>query len=117
MCLQACKDGFRCGRRSFIPLDGCFFKGYYGGQLLVTVGIDTNDCIYPIAYATVESENFESWAWFLELLKEDLGINNSHHWTFMSDKQKVKVSFLFLLLIISYYKWVLTFILFMLCRD
>ena len=68
----------------------CRFRdGLFGGQLLSAVGIDANDCIYPIARAVVEKENHANWRWFLELLAADLEINNSHHWAFMSDRQKV----------------------------
>ena len=62
-----------------INLDGCFLKGYYGGHLLVAVGIDANDSIYPLAHAVVESENYESWYWFMLLLKADLDMKNSYH--------------------------------------
>ena len=44
--------------------------------------------MFPIAYAVVESEGKSSWNWFFKFLKEDLKINNGHHWTFISDKQK-----------------------------
>ncbi|KAL4386245.1 hypothetical protein GQ457_09G023400 [Hibiscus cannabinus] len=63
-------------------------KSYYQGYLLAAVGIDANDCIYPIAVAAVKAETRDSWCWFLQLLAEDLDIVNSHHLTLMSDKQK-----------------------------
>ncbi|KAL4346647.1 hypothetical protein GQ457_17G011550 [Hibiscus cannabinus] len=53
--MQACKDGFKTGCRPIISLDGCHLNGYYGGHILAAVGIDANDCIYPIAYACVET--------------------------------------------------------------
>ncbi|KAL4347998.1 hypothetical protein GQ457_17G020520 [Hibiscus cannabinus] len=59
--LQACKDGFKAGCRPIISIDGCFLKGHFQGYLLAAVGIDANDCIYPLAYAVVESENTSSW--------------------------------------------------------
>ncbi|GMI76239.1 hypothetical protein HRI_001293200 [Hibiscus trionum] len=88
VCLQACKDGFKAGCRRIICVNGCFLKGHYQGYLLAAIGIDGNDCIYPLAYVVVESENTSSWSWFFQILEEDLEINNSHHYTFMSDKQK-----------------------------
>ena len=36
ICLDACKQGFKAGCRPFIGLEGCFLKGYFGGQLLST---------------------------------------------------------------------------------
>lgn len=89
VCLGPLKSGFLIGCRQVISLDGCFLKNLFGGQLLSAVGIDANDCIYPIAWAIVDRENFENWNWFLELLANDLEIVNSHHWCFMSDRQKV----------------------------
>ncbi|KAK5770470.1 hypothetical protein PVK06_046620 [Gossypium arboreum] len=71
VCLQACKDGYKAGCKRIVSLDGCFLKGYYGGYLLAAVGIDANNGTYPLAYATVESENQASWLWFLELLSID----------------------------------------------
>ncbi|KAL4360525.1 hypothetical protein GQ457_04G013760 [Hibiscus cannabinus] len=63
--MQACKDGFKASCRPIICLDGCHLKGYHGGHLLTAVGIDANDCIYPIAFAAVESECHSSWCWHL----------------------------------------------------
>lgn len=65
-------------------------KTKYGGILLTAVGIDPNDCIYPVAFAVVEVESLVTWKWFLETLKEDLGIANTYPWTIMTDKQKVQ---------------------------
>ncbi|KAL4385554.1 hypothetical protein GQ457_15G024530 [Hibiscus cannabinus] len=89
ICLQACKEGFKACR-TIICLDGCHLKGYDQGHILAAVGIDANDCIYPIAYVVVDSENNSSWSWFLELLTEDLGLTNLYHVSFMTDKQKLK---------------------------
>ncbi|KAK8631769.1 hypothetical protein V6N13_028548 [Hibiscus sabdariffa] len=88
VCMQACKDGFKAGCRPIISFDGCQLKGYYGGHILAVVGIDVDDCIYPIAYACVESKCGESWAWFLNILKDNVDIVNSYHISFMFDRQK-----------------------------
>jgi len=89
ICFKACKDSFlKC--RPIIGLDGCFLKGYYGGQLLTVIGTDPNDQILPIAYAVVEGETKETWAWFLDLLVNDLGgVAKCVEYTFISDQQKV----------------------------
>lgn len=88
ICLNACKESFfKC--RQIIGLDGCFLKGYYGGQLLTAIGTDPNDQMLPIAYAVVEGETKESWAWFLDLLVKDLGGRRlCNTYTFISDQQK-----------------------------
>ncbi|XP_022899235.1 uncharacterized protein LOC111412531 [Olea europaea var. sylvestris] len=88
LCLEACKRGFMSGCRQLLGLDGCFLKGNFGGQMLVAVALDANDCIYPVAYAIVETENARSWRWFVSHLGEDLRIVNSNEWTFMTGRQK-----------------------------
>jgi hypothetical protein len=96
MSLQASKKGFLEGCRPVIFIDGCHIKTRYRGQLLTAVGMDPNDCIFPISIAAVEVEDTASWRWFLETLKSDLGIINTTPWTIMSDKQKVVRRHLFL---------------------
>ncbi|XP_020967348.1 uncharacterized protein LOC110266726 [Arachis ipaensis] len=88
VCFDACKKGFVGGCRPLIGLDGTFLRGYYGGQLLTAIGQDANNHIFPIAYAIVESENKESWKWFLEILQEDVGDFQVKGFNFMSDMQK-----------------------------
>ncbi|KAK8674102.1 hypothetical protein V6N13_112400 [Hibiscus sabdariffa] len=85
---KACVSGLaHC--RPFISIDGCHLKGKFGGQLLSAVGVDANDCIFPIAYAVVEIENTDTWKWFINLLSKDINIENQHSWTWMSDRQKI----------------------------
>uniref|UniRef100_M8C797 MULE transposase domain-containing protein n=1 Tax=Aegilops tauschii TaxID=37682 RepID=M8C797_AEGTA len=89
MCFGAIKKGFLAGRRKVIGLDGCFFKGACFGQLLVALGRDANNQMYPVAWAVVEKETYESWFWFVEKLNRDLKISNQGDgWVFISDQQK-----------------------------
>ncbi|KAL3509959.1 hypothetical protein ACH5RR_029360 [Cinchona calisaya] len=88
ICFESLKRGFREGCRPVIGVDGCHLRGPHPGILLTAVGIDPNDCIYPIAYAVVEIENKNSWRWFIEHLKYDLEIYDQQSWTFISDRQK-----------------------------
>jgi len=46
ICLKGCMESFN-SCRSTIGLDGCFLKGYYGGQLLTAIGTDPNDHNVP----------------------------------------------------------------------
>ncbi|KAK9056764.1 hypothetical protein SSX86_024127 [Deinandra increscens subsp. villosa] len=88
ICLGALKAGFiECGRQ-ILGLDGCFMKGPFPGQILSAVGIDSNNGIYPVAYAMVEAETTNSWTWFLECLGEDLDLTSNSNFTFISDRQK-----------------------------
>jgi hypothetical protein len=84
--LDACKRGFLKGCSPIIYIDGCHIKTKHGGQLLAAVGIDPNECIYPIAMGVVEVESTSTWKWFLVTLKNDLNIINIGPYTIMSDK-------------------------------
>ena len=88
VCMAATKNGFLAGCRRIIGLDGCFLKGPHKGQLLAAVSVDANNSIYPIAYAVVESECYDTWVWFLEFLLEDLDIGRDSSVTWISDRQK-----------------------------
>lgn len=89
ICLGALKLGFKSGKRELLGLDGCFLKGPHPGQILTAVGLDSNNGIYPLAYAIVEAETTSSWTWFLECLGDDLDLDASCNFTFVSDRQKV----------------------------
>lgn len=50
--------------------------------------------MYPLAFALVESENNNSWEWFLCCLRDCIGDGEEHGgWVFMSDRQKVDIAF------------------------
>jgi hypothetical protein len=72
-----------------ICVDACFIKTKWGGQLHAVIGRDGNDDIYSIAYAVCETENKDTWTWFLVQLLEDIGYPREHIWSFMSDRQKI----------------------------
>ncbi|KAL8515023.1 hypothetical protein ACS0TY_013927 [Phlomoides rotata] len=87
ICLDAVKKGF-VACRPLIGVDGCHLKGPHKGILLTAVGVDGNNCIYPLAWAVVNTESRKTWEWFLICLKHDLGIDRPYQYTFMSDKKK-----------------------------
>jgi hypothetical protein len=90
VCFDACKRGFLAACRRVVGLDGCFFKGATNGELLCAIGRDANNQMYPIAWAYVERESYDSWYWFLGLLQKDLNISNGgEEWVLISDQQKV----------------------------
>lgn len=88
VCLHALNEGFIRSCRPVICLDGCWFKGTYGGILLTACGVDGNNSYLPIAYAVVKKETTETWSWFMAHLKHDLRIQDPTKFTLMSDKQK-----------------------------
>ncbi|KAD2804790.1 hypothetical protein E3N88_38167 [Mikania micrantha] len=89
ICLGALKECFKIAKRELLGLDGCFMKGPYPGQILIAVGVDTNNGIYPVAYALVEAETNVSWTWFLECLGDDLDLPSNSNFTFISDRKRV----------------------------
>ena len=90
ICYEGVRRGFLNGCRPFLGLDGCHLKGPYKGILLAAVGVDANMQFYPLAYGIVETENNETWKWFIEQLKEAIGEEcRGSPWTIMSDRQKV----------------------------
>ena len=89
ICFAALKKGFKEGCWPVLGVDGCHLRRPYPGVLLTTVGIDANDCNYPVAYVVVETENKRSLTWLIEFLKFDLTIQHKKQWTFISDRQKV----------------------------
>ncbi|KAL5549696.1 hypothetical protein UlMin_004927 [Ulmus minor] len=88
ICLDACKKGWIAGCRPIIGLDACHTKSFHKAQLMFAVGLDAENSYYIIAYEVVEREGFETWKWFLELLKVDLELEDPFVITFMFDRQK-----------------------------
>lgn len=54
--------------RKFIAIDGTFLKGRFIQTLLLATTIDANHNILLLAWAIVESENIDSWSYFLRHL-------------------------------------------------
>lgn len=53
-------------------------------------GSDANDQLYPKAWAAVEGENNDSWAWSMYELRNALEVHDGgKDWTIISDHQKV----------------------------
>ncbi|WVZ77343.1 LOW QUALITY PROTEIN: hypothetical protein U9M48_025221, partial [Paspalum notatum var. saurae] len=88
ICLDACKRGFMVGCRKIIGLDGCFFKVAMCGELLCAIGRDSNNQMYPVAWAVVDKENNDNWSWFCDLLSRDIKFEGGKDWVIISDQQK-----------------------------
>ncbi|XP_073304181.1 uncharacterized protein [Primulina huaijiensis] len=78
-----CIDGF-CRMRKVISVDGTFLECKYRGFLLVATAQDGDFHQFPMAWAIVDSENDDSWTWFLQKLKEF--INDDLNLVIISDR-------------------------------
>lgn len=56
---------------------------------MIAISINTNYGIHPLILCVVESENMNSWVYFIERLYEQIGCNGGNVLCFMSDKYKV----------------------------
>lgn len=74
-----------------LGIDGCFVKHKVKGQVLVALGRDADNAIYPVAWGVVQVENTENWSWFVRMVKEDLGLEDGEGFVLVSDRQKVSV--------------------------
>ena len=90
ICLDPLKKGFHAGCRKVIGLDGCHTKGLIKQQILTAVAVDPSNGWWPIAWAVVEKENYDIWSWFLQSLKDDIGVRNKAEYCIISDRQKVQ---------------------------
>ncbi|XP_022566742.2 uncharacterized protein LOC106365178 [Brassica napus] len=77
--------GFNTVMRRVIVVDGTFLKSKFKGVLLVATAIDGNSNLYPIAFGIVDSENEQSWEWFMRELKVVVADDNGL--AFISDRQ------------------------------
>ncbi|XP_038699608.1 uncharacterized protein LOC119996902 [Tripterygium wilfordii] len=91
-CFKSCKQGILNRCRPVLGVDGCFLKGLVKGELLTAIGRDGNNQMFPVAWAVVLVENTDTWTWFLNLLRHDLGTVEGEGWTIISDRQKGLVS-------------------------
>ena len=64
-------------------------KPFLGGKLLVVVGRDGNDQIYPIAWEIVEAENINSWVWLFIELQKCLKFHEGNGVAIISDEHQV----------------------------
>lgn len=96
ICFGALRNNWKESCRPLIGLDGCFLKERIKGQLLVALGRDANNAIYPIAWAVVKVENNENWQWFMQKLKVDLDLKDGDNYIAVSDRSPVSFLFFFL---------------------
>ncbi|KAM3203710.1 hypothetical protein P3L10_031336 [Capsicum annuum] len=76
------------GCRRITGFDGCFLKGACKGELLVAVGKNGNNQMFPIAWVVVDKKTKHSWSFFVNYVKEDLQLDTGAGLTVMADMQK-----------------------------
>ncbi|XP_071687127.1 uncharacterized protein [Rutidosis leptorrhynchoides] len=91
------REGFKAIGRDLLGLDGAFMKQPATGCILSVVGVDSNNGIYPVAYAIVEQECGSSWTWVLKCLGQDINLSTNSNYTFISDRQKFNFDYFMLL--------------------
>ena len=55
--------------RPVISIDGTFLYGKYRGTLLIALTWDSNNRLFPLAFAIVEKETDDNWYWFYVVFK------------------------------------------------
>ncbi|KAK1256920.1 hypothetical protein QJS04_geneDACA016417 [Acorus gramineus] len=83
---HASLQGFEQGCRPLLFMDRIPLKANNQWKLLAATTVDAEDGLFPVAFAAVEDENFDSWTWFLVQLKCTL--TTSRAITFVSDGKK-----------------------------
>ncbi|XP_033136844.1 uncharacterized protein LOC103839506 [Brassica rapa] len=89
VCLDVLRRTWKSTCRPIIGVDGCFLRGKTKGQLLVALGRDADNAIYPIAWGVVQVENTDNWLWFVKNIKADLALDDGDGFILISDRQKV----------------------------
>ncbi|KAI3912064.1 hypothetical protein MKW98_007591 [Papaver atlanticum] len=65
--------GFKSWCRPAFAVYGMHLSGERRGTLLSAIGYDANGKMYPIAFVIVDSENGDSYLWFMQKLFDALG--------------------------------------------
>ena len=74
--------------RPFYALDGTHTRSRYNLTLLLAVGIDAEDHVYPLAYALVPIENEQWWSWFCLHLANAFEGDLPSEYVIISDRDK-----------------------------
>ncbi|XP_042752114.1 uncharacterized protein LOC122194880 [Lactuca sativa] len=56
--------------RPIVSIDATHLYGKYKGKMMIAMGVDGNNQIFPLAFAIVENESYSSWYWFLNHVKK-----------------------------------------------
>ncbi|KAL9688732.1 hypothetical protein QQ045_033156 [Rhodiola kirilowii] len=70
--------------RPVISIDATHLNGKWKGVLIIVVALDAENEILPLAYALVESENIDSWKWFMTCIRN--GVTQREGLCIISDR-------------------------------
>ncbi|XP_024016569.1 uncharacterized protein LOC112089933 [Eutrema salsugineum] len=88
VCFDVIRKSWKETCRPIIGLDGCHLRHKMKGQLLVAMGRDADNAIYPIAWAVVQAETKDNWLWFVRKLKADFDLQDGDGYIMMSDRHR-----------------------------
>ncbi|XP_076897724.1 uncharacterized protein LOC143551097 [Bidens hawaiensis] len=71
-----------------ISVDGTHLNGPYRGKFLIAVSKNANNHIFPVAYAIVDEETYESWMWFFKQFREHIVNKNMGSLCAIYDRHK-----------------------------
>ena len=52
-----------------LTIDGTHLYGKYKGTVMIAMGCDGNNQLFPLTFALTEGENVDSWRWFLACIR------------------------------------------------
>ena len=55
--------------RSILSIDGTNLYRKYKGTLMIAMGHDGNNQLFPLEFTITEEENIDSWGWFLACIR------------------------------------------------
>ena len=55
--------------RLVLSIDGTHLYGNYKGMLLIVMGCNGNNQLFPLEFSIIEGENIDSWGWFLACIR------------------------------------------------
>ena len=52
-----------------LAINGTHLYGKYKGTVMIAMGYDENNQLFPLTFALIEGENVDSWGWFLACIR------------------------------------------------
>ena len=52
-----------------LTIDGAHLYGKYKGIVMIAMGCDGNNQLFPLIFASTGDENVDSWRWFLACIR------------------------------------------------